>query len=486
MRFSDLRVGNTPQIEIPQLSGRYGCRIIVKDESANPFGTFKDRRNCWLVYRDREEQCPIYYVQITSGNSGLSLARMCDAFYYETDRHRYAINLVDRNLDSSIKRSLRKQKHSIVEEIDLSREPVYNHQLIDIGSAIAGKNLPVRLVEQEGSNGDGYGKIAEELMEKLQLIDYVFVPVGEGELMTKLCLAFAQPSYIVQRAPGEIVARLNPAAGIKPRIVGATVYENVFCHDGFIQNIGTSVADKLVTPYSDFYARLTDLCERYGHEILSVSDDQIREELGVLRDMKLRAEPSAAAAFAGAHKYKKNLNPDSVVVVINTGDGNLAAYGKRTGSRFSRHAQLTVAALTCMGMTAVSDSFTHEALKQRQLDKIHEETEIQMRQYELDQLAGNPQMNDIIAYALWRGNGVVDERIRDNLVTYYINPDNWWMMKDLYREGTRARQGVDGFQKWLEDQKTRREEESRRIAQAYTEYYARQDSIRNAENANKK
>ncbi|MDI6721112.1 MAG: pyridoxal-phosphate dependent enzyme [Candidatus Aenigmarchaeota archaeon] len=38
-------IGITPLVEVPQLSGRYNAHVFVKDESTNPSGTFKDRRN---------------------------------------------------------------------------------------------------------------------------------------------------------------------------------------------------------------------------------------------------------------------------------------------------------------------------------------------------------------------------------------------------------------------------------------------------------
>ena len=37
--------GNTPLIKNEELAQKFGCTILIKDESKNPFGTWKDRRS---------------------------------------------------------------------------------------------------------------------------------------------------------------------------------------------------------------------------------------------------------------------------------------------------------------------------------------------------------------------------------------------------------------------------------------------------------
>ena len=37
--------GNTPLFKDKELSKKFGFSILIKDESENPFGTYKDRRS---------------------------------------------------------------------------------------------------------------------------------------------------------------------------------------------------------------------------------------------------------------------------------------------------------------------------------------------------------------------------------------------------------------------------------------------------------
>jgi len=74
-------VGNTPLFELKNLtalvranspSGK-GARIMVKDEAANPAGSFKDRRASISVYHAREKGYP-GVIAATSGNYGAAVA----------------------------------------------------------------------------------------------------------------------------------------------------------------------------------------------------------------------------------------------------------------------------------------------------------------------------------------------------------------------------------------------------------------------------
>src|SRR3989344_695584 len=109
--FYGLKVGGTPLRDIPQLSGRYGCHVLVKDESANEAsGTFKDRRNASILLEDRGIQGPVWYAQISSGNSAISMARLCGVYNKEEGtalgRERHVLNIVDKRLPESTKRAL--------------------------------------------------------------------------------------------------------------------------------------------------------------------------------------------------------------------------------------------------------------------------------------------------------------------------------------------------------------------------------------------
>jgi len=74
-------VGNTPLLELKNLTALVransapgkGARILVKDEAANPAGSFKDRRASISVYHAREKGYP-GVIAATSGNYGAAVA----------------------------------------------------------------------------------------------------------------------------------------------------------------------------------------------------------------------------------------------------------------------------------------------------------------------------------------------------------------------------------------------------------------------------
>ena len=126
--YYGFRIGETPLYEVPQLMGRYGARTFVKDESKNTAsGTFKDRRNMWVLEQDGQTEEPVFYVQITSGNSGLSMGRLCQTYERETGKQRRSISVVHKKLPREIKNKLRAVGEVV--EVDLSSGPIPSHTL---------------------------------------------------------------------------------------------------------------------------------------------------------------------------------------------------------------------------------------------------------------------------------------------------------------------------------------------------------------------
>lgn len=80
----NVHVGNTPLIELHRLSALarkyakpgYGARIFIKDEAANPAGSFKERRAANSVYTAKKLGYP-GVATATSGNYGAAVASQC-------------------------------------------------------------------------------------------------------------------------------------------------------------------------------------------------------------------------------------------------------------------------------------------------------------------------------------------------------------------------------------------------------------------------
>ncbi|HJV62909.1 MAG TPA: threonine/serine dehydratase [Albitalea sp.] len=155
--------------------------------------------------------------------------------------------------------------------------------------------LAQRLVEEERRTmvhpfdgprtAEGTGTIGLELMRQVPSLDAVVVPVGGGGLCAGIAAA---------------VKQINPACqvfGIEP--FGADAMSRSFrAGEPVALDRVDTIADSLGAPYSLAYS--FGVCRRFVDDIVRVWDEDLCRAMHWLyRDMKLVAEPAAAAATAG-------------------------------------------------------------------------------------------------------------------------------------------------------------------------------------------
>lgn len=132
----------------------------------------------------------------------------------------------------------------------------------------------------------GTATVGLELMEQVDALDAVIVPVGGGGLLAGIAAA---------------VKQLNPNCavyGVEP--LGADTMYRSF-EAGSPQQIAKveTIADSLGSPTALPYS--CGLCRKFADEIVLVTDDQLRWGMKLLfEEMKLVAEPAAAAATVAA------------------------------------------------------------------------------------------------------------------------------------------------------------------------------------------
>ncbi|HEX6705732.1 MAG TPA: threonine/serine dehydratase [Albitalea sp.] len=154
--------------------------------------------------------------------------------------------------------------------------------------------LAHRLVEEEGRTlvhpfdgpltAQGTATIGLELMEQVPELDAVVVPVGGGGLCAGIAAA---------------VKQLRPSCqvfGIEPFGADA-MYRSFRAGEPARLDRVDTIADSLGAPYSLPYS--FGVCRRFVDEIVRVWDEEMCRGMHLLyRDMKLVAEPAAAAATA--------------------------------------------------------------------------------------------------------------------------------------------------------------------------------------------
>jgi threonine synthase len=295
--------GRTPLFKSIELCGRCnGAKVFVKDESKNPFGTFKDRR-CAALLEHHSSKKELVFVHITSGNSGYSLGRMAAEEARKTGKKIHVVNIVPEG--SSPKTIETLKTCSTVVEMDLGKL-ITMERMKRIAKKATGYNgLDSNIVGVEDYGlANGYGTIVREIHEEGLKPDYIFCPVGEGELFVELATTSR-----------EIWGK------DAPMIVGTTIKNNVLTGKKvFDPKPGKNLADKLVNGYSKFNSLISRLISK-GHVELDTIDDEsaIAEEYKYLGRIGLSVEPSSAVAFLGARQYE--LKQDDTVVIVNTGKG---------------------------------------------------------------------------------------------------------------------------------------------------------------------
>ena len=163
----------------------------------------------------------------------------------------------------------------------------------------------------------GQGTVAKELLEEVPDLDYLFVCLGGGGLLSG-CLLAAKAL-----APGCQVIGVEPQAGNDAQ---------QSLRAGHIVRIETprTIADGAQTP------SLGDLTfpiiQRDVADIVTVTDEQLVDALRFFAErMKIVVEPTGALAFAGAQHGGAELHGKRVGIVISGGNVDLARYARFLG-----------------------------------------------------------------------------------------------------------------------------------------------------------
>ena len=263
----------TPLVRIRALNKKLNLpHFLIKDESANRYGTWKDRKAKLVLERALDEGVKKLCL-ITSGNTGYSIASLAGLCGIKV------ICFVDRNSSKKIKARLRRIAYKVI-EFDARKRIVKPEELIK--AARSGE----REVVWDVTNG--YSEAYEPLIDEIakHKPDYLVCPVGSGE-------AF------VGFYDGIRKRRL------KTRLVGVAPREN------------PSYADKLARIWSPYTVKINRI-RRAGHTLLKLSEKDIKASYQEYRGY-LRCEPSSCIVWKAIERL--NLPRHKNVIVINSGRG---------------------------------------------------------------------------------------------------------------------------------------------------------------------
>lgn len=288
----------TPLHEWPILSKLLGCRFFLKHENHAPTTAFKVRGGIHLVSKLTPEQRRIGIIGCTTGNHGQSLAFAARRFgarcVLVVPR---TINPDKRNAMTALGAELVEHGKDFDEAKDHCEAICQREGLRYIHSA------------DEPDLIAGVGTYALEIFDELPNPDVILVPVGLGSGIcgTALVAAARSPST---RVIG-VQAEGAPAVTLSWRS-GETVERPA------INTFAEGVATRRPA------AMTMAIMRRYVHDMILVSDDAMREGIGVLlRATHNLAEGAGAAAFAAAYQMREQLAGKNVVGVLSGGNLNL-------------------------------------------------------------------------------------------------------------------------------------------------------------------
>lgn len=299
--FPDIPVGSTPIWKAEHLDERE--HLYLKDDTSNLTGSFKDRASI-LVAAFAKKYDIKEIVLASTGNAGSSMAGIAAAcgikatiFLPKTapkakmiQALQYGANVisVDGNYDMAFDLSLEySKKHKL-----LSRNTAYNPLTIE-----------------------GKKTVSFELFQQFEdAPDYVFVPVGDGVILSGVYKGFKdllQFGYI-EKIPTIVAVQAE----------GSPAIHHALKNGSFKKFNAKTIADSIAVdvPRCGYYA-LRQLRKFNGRSVL-VSDEEIllaQKELS--KKAGLFAEPAAAASYAGYKKTKKAIDKDAKVVLLITGTG---------------------------------------------------------------------------------------------------------------------------------------------------------------------
>jgi threonine dehydratase len=284
----------TPLIESPVLSEMTGREVYLKLECFQPIKVFKIRGAFNKLSRAREKKV----VAASSGNHGIAVA--------------YGSHLLRKSCTVVV------PEGAVKEKVDTILE--YGADVVKFGRLSGEREAKAREISKKSgalfvhpfNDFDvisGQGTCGLEAIDSLHEFDSVLVPVGGGGLISGISIA------VKAQRPNVKIFGVEPAGA--PKLSAAL-------KAGRVTEIRSpaSVADGLLP--SALGAMAFDACSKNVDGALTVTEDEIMDATKILiKEARIIAEPSGAAALAPLISGKRRDLGERVIVVISGGNISL-------------------------------------------------------------------------------------------------------------------------------------------------------------------
>ena len=305
--------GFTPLVRADRLASQLGMRALwVKDDSANPTHSFKDRVVSVALTAARQ----LGFARIACASTG-NLANSVAAHAARSGLESVVFIPADLEPAKIVQTAVYGGTLVAVEgSYDDVNRLCSQLSETDEFERTAFVNVNVRPYYAEGSKTLGY-EVAEQLGWRLP--EQVVIPAASGSLLTKVDKAFAElvKTRLVEAADWRVFgAQSSGCAPISTAYaLGRDVVEPV-------RPTGIAKSLNIGNPADGPYA--LDAVRRTGGAVADVGDDEIREGIELLaRTTGIFAETAGGVVVATLRTLLASgaLDPEAETVVLNTGDG---------------------------------------------------------------------------------------------------------------------------------------------------------------------
>ena len=306
----DLGTGFTPLVRARNLGRALGLReLYVKDESANPTHSFKDR----VVSVAASRAVELGFTTLACASTG-NLAGSVAAHAARAGLR--AVVFVPSDLEAG-KIVTTAVYGPVLVAVDGTYDDV-NRLCSEVADDLpwAFVNVNLRPYYAEGSKTLGY-EVAEQLGWRLPR--QVVIPVASGSLLTKVDAAFRDlvAHGLVEETPYAVYGA--QAAGCSPV---ATAFANGWDVCRPVRPTGIAKSLAIGNPADGPYA--LEVARRTGGAIADVTDDEVVEGIRLLAETEgIFGETAGGVTVATLRRLVREgrLDPDASTVLLNTGDG---------------------------------------------------------------------------------------------------------------------------------------------------------------------
>ena len=289
-------IKSTPIITSSSINKLYDLKVYFKLELFQKTGSFKVRGALNKVLNLSDDEKNKGVVSISAGNHAQAVSWVCSLF--------------------GIKSKIVMPNNAFLSKVEATKSYggdviLTTDNMMDVCNEIIDKeNLTFIHPFDDYDIIRGQGTLSIELLEDFKNIDYVFISIGGGGLISGM-------SHVLKLFNPKIkiygIEPINSDVMNKSMISGEV--------ETFDTNKSKTIADTLAAPFS---GKITlEYVKRFVDDILLVSESEIIDSLKfMIERLKVVPEPAAAACFVPILKRKININPQSKCMVIVCG-GNI-------------------------------------------------------------------------------------------------------------------------------------------------------------------